>query len=91
MSTIVDANGRRSRPPLVNRKSLGEQVDELVCEYADITNRIDMVIDAHISNVAHVCPGVPIGVLKQCEITARSNGFDYGRALEILRKRIEGA
>jgi hypothetical protein len=55
--------------------SLLERVDGLLGKYGDLDHCADEVIDAHIAKIALGCPGVPLGILQQCEIEAYARGY----------------
>jgi hypothetical protein len=69
--------------------SLIERVDGLLGKYGDLDHCADEVIDAHIAKIALGCPGVPLGILRQCEIEAYARGYSRALALKRLRKKLE--
>lgn len=71
--------------------SLLERVYGLLGKYGDLDQRADEVIDAYIAKIALECPGVPLGVLRQCEIEASARGYSRALALKGLRQRLENS
>jgi hypothetical protein len=50
-------------------------VERLIAEYIRLDQRADDAIDAYVDGLKLKCPGVPTGVLRQCEFEARALGY----------------
>jgi len=71
--------------------TLRDQVDRLLGKYIALDQTADDLIDAYVSDVALKCPGIPPGVVRQCEFEIHARGYSRSLALERLRQKLESA
>jgi hypothetical protein len=72
-------------------QTLRERVESLLGQYGNLDRRADEAIDAYVANTALECPGIPLGVLRQCEFEAHARGYSRMLALKRLRQKLENA
>jgi len=72
-------------------QTLRERVESLLGQYGDLDGRADEAIDAYVAKAALDCPGIPLGVLRQCEFEAYARGYSRVLALKHLRQKLENA
>ena len=66
-----------------------DTVDVLLAEYGELDKRAEVLINDYVAELAVTKPGVPVGVLRTCEIDARANNaYSYPAALRQLRARL---
>jgi len=69
-------------------KTIAEKIDEMIASYEMLNREAHDLIDLYIDEVRLQCPGIPIGSLKQMEITnPAGTSLNVPRALKILRDR----
>jgi hypothetical protein len=69
-------------------KTVAEKIDELIASYEMLNREAHDLIDLYIDEVRVQCPGIPIGSVKQMEITnPAGTSLNVPKALEILRDR----
>ena len=66
--------------------TLRDQVESLLGQYEDLDRRADEAIDTYIAGLR--CPGVPLGVVRQCEFEGYARGYSRALALERLRQKL---
>jgi hypothetical protein len=69
-------------------KTVVERIDEMLAEYEKLDDEAHELFDLHIAEMRAELPGIPFGVLKQCEIAARAGtALNIPKALRQLRER----
>ena len=69
-------------------KTVVERIDEMLADYEKLDDEAHKLFDLHIAEMRVELPGVPFGVLKQCEITARAaTTLNIPKALGLLRDK----
>jgi len=69
-------------------KTIAEKIDQMIASYEMLNREAHDLIDLYIDEVRLQCPGIPIGSLKQMEITnPAGTSLNVPRALKILRDR----
>jgi hypothetical protein len=69
-------------------KTIAEKIDEMIASYEKLNREAHEMIDLYIDELRLACPGIPIGAMKQMEITNRAgSSLNVPRALQILKER----
>jgi hypothetical protein len=69
-------------------KTIAEKIDEMIASYEQLNREAHEMIDLYIDELRLECPGMPIGAMKQMEITNRAgSSLNVPRALQILKER----
>jgi hypothetical protein len=69
-------------------KTIAEKIDEMIASYEALNREAHEMIDLYIDELRLECPGIPIGAMKQMEITNRAgSSLNVPRALQILKER----
>jgi hypothetical protein len=69
-------------------KTIAEKIDEMIAAYEHLNREAHEMFDLYIEELRLERPGMPIGAMKQMEITNRAGtSLNVPRALEILRDR----
>ena len=64
------------------------RIDALIKQLGSVHAEAQQLFDEHCHELRHQCPGIPPGVLMQCEITGPSGlELDYRNALLLLREK----
>jgi hypothetical protein len=68
------------------------RIDNTIKELERLHTVAQDIVDAHIDYACCKTPGVPAGIVRQCEITGPAgNALNYIAALKIVRKNITGS
>ena len=69
-------------------KTIAEKIDEIIASYEQLNREAHKMIDLYIDELRLKYPGIPIGAMKQMEITNRAgSSLNVPRALQILKER----
>jgi len=69
-------------------KTIAEKIDEMIASYEKLNREAHEMLDLYINELRLECPGMPIGAMKQMEITNRAgSSLNMPRALQILKER----
>jgi hypothetical protein len=69
-------------------KTIPEKIDEMIASYEKLNREAHEMIDLYIDQLRLESPGMPIGTMKQMEITNRAgSSLNVPRALQILKER----
>jgi hypothetical protein len=69
-------------------KTIAEKIDEMIASYEKLNHEAHEMIDLYIDELRLEYPGIPIGTMKQMEITSRAGStLNVPRALQILKER----
>jgi hypothetical protein len=69
-------------------QTLRKQVENLLEQYGNIDRCADEAIDAYVAKAALESPGIPLGVLRQCEFEANARGYSRPLALKRLLQKL---
>jgi hypothetical protein len=70
--------------------SPAERIDRILASYEQLDREAHDLLDRHVAEHCAAHPGVPAGVVKQCEFTNRAGyTLDVQAALRILREKFE--
>ena len=65
-----------------------ERIDQIIASYAELNREAHELLDLATHELRAECPGVPFGVLEQCEFNNRAGStLNVPKALEILREK----
>jgi hypothetical protein len=65
-----------------------ERIDQMLAQYTTLEHDAFELIDAIVKEMCHEHPGMPVGIVKQCEIHNRAGSMlNVPKALRLLRER----
>jgi hypothetical protein len=68
-------------------KTIPDKIDEMIASCEKLNSEAHEMIDLYIDQLRLECPGMPIGTMKQIEITTAGSSLNVPRALQILKER----
>ena len=73
---------------MARAKTVAMRIDEMLATYAELDHEAHELLDLHVAAYVAMNPGVPSGVIKQCEFTNRAgHTLNVPAALRILRDK----